>query len=69
MQVQPFASLVRFPDAGTPRFLINRQKVGEDLGLSYAQTQSLLFKALTKMRKPHVAQALQDYLVDSEDDL
>ena len=43
--------------------------VGEDLGLSYAQTQSLLFKALTKMRKPHVAQALQDYLVDSEDDL
>ena len=40
--------------------------VGEELGISYGLTKSLLFKALTKLRKPHVAQALQDYLRDDD---
>jgi hypothetical protein len=35
LQVQPFASLVRRPPEGTPRFLINRQKVGLNLGLDF----------------------------------
>ncbi len=35
LQVQPFASLVCFPDDGTPRFLINRERVGEHLGLDF----------------------------------
>ena len=32
----------------------------------YANTKSLLFKALTKLRKPHVAQALQEYARDDD---
>ena len=32
LQVQPFASLIRYPPAGTPRLLINREKVGEHPG-------------------------------------
>lgn len=39
---------------------------GEELGISYANTKSLLFKALTKLRKPHVAQALQEYARDDD---
>ena len=35
LMVQPFASLVRFPPCGTPRFLINRERRGEDLGLDF----------------------------------
>jgi len=43
------------------------RQVGEDLGLSYATTKHLLFKALNKMRKPHVAIALRDYLSSDAD--
>jgi len=35
LQVQPFASLVTFVEAGTPRFLMNRERVGEELGLDF----------------------------------
>ena len=38
--MQPFASLVRFPPEGTPRFLINRELVGEDLGLDFDSTDA-----------------------------
>ena len=36
MQVQPFASLAEFPDRGTPRLLINRERVGPFLSLPVA---------------------------------
>jgi NAD-dependent SIR2 family protein deacetylase len=29
LQVQPFASLTRYPKKGTPRLLINRERVGD----------------------------------------
>ena len=35
LKVQPFASLVTFVDHGTPRLLINRERVGVDLGLDF----------------------------------
>ena len=35
LKVQPFASLVRLVRAGTPRALLNRDKVGVDLGLDF----------------------------------
>ena len=35
LKVQPFASLVRRVPPGTPRLLINRQRVGEHLGLCF----------------------------------
>ena len=35
LMVQPFASLVRFPPRGTPRFLVNRERRGEDMGLDF----------------------------------
>ena len=35
LMVQPFASLVRYVKAGTPRLLINRERRGEDLGLDF----------------------------------
>jgi len=38
------------------------RQVGEDLGLTYARTKHVLFSALSKMRQPHVALALRDYL-------
>ena len=40
LQVQPFASLVRRIPPGTPRMLINRERVGEHLGLDFDSPQS-----------------------------
>ena len=37
------------------------RSVGEELGISYAQTKSVLFSALTKLRRPHVTLAIKDY--------
>jgi hypothetical protein len=34
-----------------------------------ATTKHLLFAALSKMRKPHVARSLRDYLGSSDEDL
>ena len=38
--VQPFASLVRFPTAGTPRLLINRERRGESEGMDFDHPDS-----------------------------
>ena len=35
LKVQPFASLVRRVPVGTPRVLVNRDRVGEDLGMDF----------------------------------
>lgn len=45
------------------------RQVGEELGIPYATTKHLLFAALSKMRKPHVARSLRDYLGSSDEDL
>lgn len=37
LQVQPFAGLVSRVRPGTPRLLLNRERVGEDLGLSFGR--------------------------------
>ena len=37
LSVQPFASLVRKVAHGTPRLLVNRERVGMDLGLNFDQ--------------------------------
>lgn len=39
------------------------------VGVADASTKQLLFSALSKMRKPHVAKALRDYLSGADDDL
>ena len=49
-------------DDGTPRTI---RQVGETLGIPYSTAKHLLFTSLTKMRKPHVAMALRDYLADT----
>ena len=38
LKVHPFASLVRIVKSGTPRLLINRERVGEDLGLDFERS-------------------------------
>jgi RNA polymerase sigma factor (sigma-70 family) len=43
------------------------RQVAEELGIPYSTAKHLLFTALTKMRKPHVAMALRDYLADTHD--
>jgi len=43
---------------GTARTI---RQVGEEIGIPYATTKHILFSALSKMRKPHVAVALRDY--------
>lgn len=40
LQVHPFAGLVHRPAEGTPRMLINRERVGEDLGLDFDSEDS-----------------------------
>lgn len=40
LMVQPFASLVRFAESGTPRLLVNRERRGEDLGLDFDSEES-----------------------------
>jgi len=42
------------------------KQCGEDMGLSYGKSKSLLFAALSKMRRPHVALALRDYMQDPD---
>ena len=45
------------------------RQVGEAMGdLPMRQTKHLLFSALNKMRKPHVARALRDYLTSAEEE-
>ena len=39
-------------------------QVAEKMQLPYASAKHLLFSALTKMRRPHVAHALRDYYLD-----
>ena len=48
--------------------LPSRTQVGEEMGIPYATTKHVLFSALSKMRKPHVALALRDYLAGTEMD-
>ena len=38
------------------------RQVGEAMGISYSRAKQVLFTALSKMRRPHVAHALQDYV-------
>lgn len=38
--------------------------VGEELGISFPGTKSLLFSALNKLRRPHVARQLKEYQSD-----
>lgn len=40
LQVHPFASLVMMVNKGTPRMLINRERVGENLGLRFGYSSS-----------------------------
>ena len=49
---------------GQPRTL---KQVGEAMGVPYATVKHLLFAALSKMRKPHVAHVLSDYMRDPGD--
>ena len=44
------------------------RQVGEEMGVPYATTKHMLFTALGKMRKPHVAIALRDYLSSADPD-
>jgi len=46
---------------GAPRTI---RQVGEEMGVSYSTAKHLLFTGLNKMRRPHVAMALRDYLGD-----
>ena len=39
---------------------------GEEIGVSYPHSKKLLFSALAKLRKPHVALALRDYMTDDD---
>ena len=50
-------------DDGTPRTI---RQTAEHLEITYSTAKHLLFTGLTKMRKPHVAMALRDYLKDAE---
>ena len=45
------------------------RQVSEETGLTYARTKHVLFSALSKLRKPHVAVALRDYLPGNGDEL
>jgi RNA polymerase sigma factor (sigma-70 family) len=49
---------------GTARTI---RAAGEEMGISYVRAKSLLFGAMHKMRKPHVARALRDYMSDDAD--
>ena len=40
------------------------RRVSEEMGLSYRSVQHLLWTALSKMRKPHVASALREYTAE-----
>ena len=57
---------VRFGlDDGQPRTI---RQVAEAMGMPYATVKHVLFTAMNKMRKPHVALALRDYLgVDADE--
>ena len=44
------------------------KEVGEEMGMSYATVKQRLYAAMGKMRKPHIALALRDYLGASEED-
>ena len=44
------------------------RQVGEAMGMPYATAKHTLFQALNKMRRPHVAKALRDYLGDADSD-
>ena len=39
-------------------------RLGEELGISFPGTKSLLFSALNKLRRPHVARQLKEYQSD-----
>lgn len=41
--------------------------VAEEVSLSYSRVKNLLFAALTKLRRPHVAGALRDYVTGEDD--
>ena len=38
--------------------------VGEELSITQTQARQLLFSALTKLRRPHIAHALRDYVTE-----
>ena len=42
------------------------RQVGEAMNMPYATAKHTLFQALNKMRRPHVAKALRDYLAFDE---
>ena len=44
------------------------RQVSEEMAMSYGMTKSLLFRALSEMRKPHVARSLKDYISADDDD-
>lgn len=35
---------------------------GEEMGLSFTEVKKVMFSAMSKLRKPHVAAALKDYM-------
>ena len=41
------------------------RQTADELGMPYATVKHMLFQAMNKMRKPHVAIALKDYLADA----
>ena len=53
-------------DDGTARTI---RQVAEDMDQPYATTKQVLFQAMNKMRKPHVAVSLRDYLTGDETSL
>ena len=42
--------------------------VGVALDLPYDSTKQLLYRAMTKMRRPHIVRALRDYAMLDDDD-
>jgi len=50
---------------GTARTI---RQVAEETGMPYATAKHVLFGAMSKMRKPHVAIALRDYLTNPDDE-
>jgi len=50
-------------DDGEARSL---RAVSEEVDISYSRVKNMLFTALTKLRRPHVASALRDYVTGED---
>jgi len=63
-EVQVLSLRFGLDDIGESRSL---RAVSEEMGISYSRVKNVLFAALTKLRRPHVAIALRDYISGDSD--